>query len=119
MKYSDGLNYCIWNGMQGLLAIRNVEELNGIRAAFISIAMWAFNSCNGPRFIVDGIQAANGSWFVYNPNPTPLYSGAFPPTGAAGYTYMHFIGVSPQNTFMPLNNIAAFSSWFACEFDVV
>jgi hypothetical protein len=32
---------------------------------------------------------------------------------------MHFIGVSPQNTFMPLNNIAAFSSWFACEFDVV
>lgn len=29
-------------------------------------------------FVINGIQAANGSWIVYNPNPQPLFSEAIP-----------------------------------------
>lgn len=35
----------------------------------------------GGAMRIDGLQATNGTWYVYNPNPVPLYSLAIPGSG--------------------------------------
>jgi hypothetical protein len=70
----------------------------------------------GPSLHINGQQAANGSWFNYNPNATPLYSGAIPTMGSGGYLNIQGFGATTGWATIAYNT--NFNTWFVCEFDV-
>lgn len=113
---STRVDICRSYNMQGLYAISTLEHYNQLNT-FLSDRMMAILGFIGNTKVhVDGIQAANGTWFNYNPNPTLVYSGAIPQSGSG-----EFLGMNGTSSgFVP----TSFSSstqpyWVVCEYDVV
>lgn len=75
LDWADVSKLCRSTGLDGIFAIRNVDEYNSLNATLLS-----YQPANSSYWI-DGVSSANGTWYNYNPDPTPLYSGAIPLSG--------------------------------------
>lgn len=89
-----------------LFAIVTSEDFNQI-TNFI-LAQYPY----GSTFKINGNQAANGTWFVYNPTAKPLFSTAIP-SSVAGTCLQFRRDVVPSRTIgVPCNT----GSYIICEY---
>lgn len=74
--------YCQANGMKlySVLTALDYDLLEQLGGTYFSSSGTA---------IINGIQAPNGTWFAYNPNPQPVYTGFTIPT-ASGCLVAYF-----------------------------
>lgn len=111
--YPTSSAYCRNNSMQ-LYAIRNAVEFIALKT-FMETSYGATASSNTHTGL-NGQQAANGTWFNFNPTSSLLYSGAIPTGGTGTFLNIQGNGAAGWGT---IGRPASFASWFVCEFDVV
>lgn len=106
LNHTEAVKNCNGRGMPGLFAITDQSQYDQLNNFLMT-----WNPTSGPSLHIDGVLL-NGFRYVFNPNQSPLYHGAYPTFGTG-----EFMTINGNGTrFNTRATSAGVLSWFICEY---